>query len=92
MRNKVFAIIVAISLVFLALLWEQQRQHQKELALMHNHFVKLEKQMRLLKLKARALKTEVRMIEVSNHLQILKGWSSMKKKRHSADNLKGEKK
>lgn len=92
MKKKVFAIIVSISLVFLALLWDQQRQYREELKTMEHHYVRLKTQVRLLKLKARALKTEVRMIEVSNHLQMLKGWSSMRKRRQSAKSVEGEKK
>lgn len=87
MKKRAFAAFLVILVLFLIILWEQDRRHKTELTNMEARFNWLQSEMRVLRLRAQALKAEIEMTEISNHLQTLKGLSS---RRFGADQIQSQ--
>lgn len=71
-RNKVFSIVIVLSIIFLAILWCRERMYHARLNRVKAVVTDLEFSVYLLKLRAEALKEEVEMMNMSTYLRLVK--------------------
>ena len=80
MKNKVFAIILVTAVIFLAILWHREQEYRGRLKHLNVLLAALNTRIQLLELKSKALKIQIEMVDISNHLKMLKGLKNEKKK------------
>lgn len=69
---------MVVSCIFLAFIWHSELLHHSRLTHVKTMFDALQTRINVLELKVKALKVEIEMVRVSNHLKILKGWKERK--------------
>lgn len=72
MKNKVFAVLVAAAVLFMAAHWYRQAEDSRRREKVDRVIERLEARVYLLQLKANALKEEVELMELCNRLTLLK--------------------
>jgi hypothetical protein len=75
MKNRLFIIAMILVTVFLAILWEREQTYNARLKRIDAEVTAVEARVRLLRLKTRALKAEVELLDLSNQIKLLKGWN-----------------
>lgn len=70
-KNKTFSIVIVLSVIFLAILWSRERVYHRRLSHVKEVVADLEFSVHLLKLRARALKEEVEMMNMSTYLRLI---------------------
>jgi uncharacterized membrane protein YfhO len=89
MKNKVFAIILVMAVIFLAILWHREQEYRGRLKHLNVLLAALNTRIQLLELKSKALKIEIEMVDISNHLKMSKGLKNEKKKIAPVAKIKG---
>ncbi len=74
MKNKIFSIVLVVSIIFLAIIWNREHQYRSRIDNIGTRYNSLQTRLYMLELKAKALKLEMQMVEISNHIKIIKGW------------------
>jgi hypothetical protein len=75
MRNRLFITAVVLVTLFLGVLWEREQTYNSRLRRIDAEVSAVETRVRLLRLKTRALKAEVELLDISNQIKLLKGWN-----------------
>ncbi len=75
MKNRLFIIAVITITLFLAVLWDREQTYNMRLKHIKDEVMAVEARVRLLKLKTRALKAEVELLDIANQIDLLKGWN-----------------
>ena len=82
-KNDVFSLVLVLLVVFLAILWSRERTYHARLNRVKGEMVRLEADVRLLRLQAEALQSEVEMQDLSTYLRLIKNLEG-KKARHGS--------
>ena len=73
MKSKLFTTVLVLTCVFLAVYWMRERSYESRMKRIDTEVTAIRDQVRMLRLKTRALKTEIEMLSLSAYVEMVNG-------------------